>query len=248
MKTRALVLSGYGINADEELAQAFLMAGAEADRRHVADVVSEPALLAQYDYIGFPGGFSFGDHLGSGLVLANLFRQKLEPQLRSFVADGGLIIGICNGFQTLVKTGLLPALDGDDRPVVSLVHNDHGQFIDDWVLVDCESESPCVWTRGLGRRWLPIRHGEGRFVTDTPETLQRLEAEHLVALRYAGRNPNGAVANIAGICDQSGRVFGLMPHPEAFIHLECHPARRHGFEGGIGLDLFQQAVQWKENN
>ncbi|HAP44375.1 MAG: hypothetical protein A2087_03930 [Spirochaetes bacterium GWD1_61_31] len=245
MKTRALVVAGYGINADEELAVAFQLAGAEAERRHVADLVAEPALLAAYDYLAFPGGFSFGDHLGSGLVLAQLFRRKLYPELSRFVADGGLVIGICNGFQTLVKTGLLPALDGSSRPSVSLVHNQQGRFIDDWVMVEVDPASPCVWTQGLGRRWLPIRHGEGRFVTDTPATLARLEAGHLVALRYHGGNPNGSVADIAGICDPTGRVFGLMPHPEAFIHPEVHPARRHGYEGGLGLDVFRQAVAWK---
>lgn len=246
MKTNALVLTGYGINADEELAVAFEMAGAAAKRVHVADLVAQPGLLADYDYLAFPGGFSFGDHLGSGLVLAHLLRSHMAGELRRFVDDGNLVIGICNGFQTLVKTGLLPAFDGSDRPQVSLVHNDHGLFIDDWVQVEPDAQTVCVWTKGLPRRWLPIRHGEGRFVADTPDTLGRLRREGMVALRYVGRNPNGSADNIAGICDATGRVFGLMPHPEAFLHYDCHPARRHGFEGGLGLEIFRQAVGWKQ--
>lgn len=246
MSLRAIIVRGYGINADEELAAAFTMAGADAAAVHAADLIADPSALAGASFLAFPGGFSFGDHLGSGLVLANLFRSRMERELRAFVADGGLVIGICNGFQTLVKTGLLPDLDGTGRAEASLVHNDCGHYVDRWVPVRFEPESPCVWTTGLSPRMLPIRHGEGKFVAKDAETLARIEAEGLVALRYDGVDPNGSTNRIAGICDRSGRVFGLMPHPEASIHPEAHPYRRRGIPGGLGLDLFRTAVAWKE--
>lgn len=247
MDLRALVVTGYGINADEELAAAFSMAGASSDRVHAADLLANPAMLATADFLAFPGGFSFGDHLGSGLVLANLFRTRMGKELRSFVDDGGLVIGICNGFQALVKTGLLPDLDGTGKPEVSLVHNHSGLFISDWTPVRFEADCPCVWTRGLSPRLLPIRHGEGRFVPGSQTILERLERERLVAVRYDGKNPNGSANDIAGICDRSGRVLGLMPHPEAFIHPEVHPLRRHGPGDSLGLEVFRKAVAWKRS-
>jgi phosphoribosylformylglycinamidine synthase len=248
MQLRAMIVTGYGINADEELAVAFAMAGAEPQRIHVADLLDEPARLSAVSFLAFPGGFSFGDHLGSGLVLANLFKARMGNELSAFVADGGLIIGICNGFQALVKTGLLPNLDGAGMPQVSLVHNASGTFTDDWVPVRFEPASCCVWTAGLAARLLPIRHGEGRFTTATADILEQLERQHLVAVRYDGRNPNGSVNDIAGICDASGRILGLMPHPEAFIHPEAHPWRRRGFQGGLGVDLFRTAVTWAQTS
>lgn len=180
MELRAIVVTGYGINADEELAAAFSMVGAKPVRVHVADLQADPAMLAGAAFLAFPGGFSFGDHLGSGLVLANLFRTRLGTELRSFVADGGLVIGICNGFQALVKTGLLPDLEGRGEPEVSLVHNDSGVFICDWTPVRFEPGCRCVWTQGLSPSLLPIRHGEGRFTAGTPAVLQRLDRKSVV--------------------------------------------------------------------
>lgn len=245
---RAIIVCGYGINADLELAEAFRLAGAEARRVHVRDLIDEPALLTRAEFLGFPGGFSFGDHLGSGLVLAGLFSERLGPELKAFVADGGLAIGICNGFQTLVKAGILPNSRGDGRPEATLLHNDRGRFVDDWVPVRFEEASRCVWTRGLKPRMLPIRHGEGRFVAADEAALARIEGGGLVALRYDGADPNGSVNAIAGVCDPTGRVLGLMPHPEAFIHPEAHPHWRRGSVGGLGLELFKKAVAWKAAN
>lgn len=242
---RAIIVCGYGINADLELAEAFRLAGAEPRRVHVRDLMDDPALLTQAEFLGFPGGFSFGDHLGSGLVLAGLFSERLGPELKAFVADGGLAIGICNGFQTLVKAGILPNTRGDGRPEATLLHNDHGRFVDDWAPVRFESASRCVWTRGLAPRMLPIRHGEGRFVAADEAALARIEDGGLVALRYDGVDPNGSANAIAGVCDPTGRVLGLMPHPEAFIHPEAHPHWRRGSVGGLGLELFKKAVAWK---
>jgi phosphoribosylformylglycinamidine synthase len=241
MKPRALVLCGYGINSDAELAEAFALAGAEADRVHASDLLAEPERLAGYRILAFPGGFSFGDHLGSGMVLANLLRERLLGPIRDLIARGGLAIGICNGFQVLVKLGLLPGLDGPAE--ASLVHNEREGYLDTWVHVAFEPGSKCVWTAGLEPRMLPIRHGEGRFVTRDQETLQRIEAEGLVAVRYSRGNPNGSAGNVAGLCDPSGRVFGLMPHPEAFLWREQHPLRRRAESAGpTGLELFSRGV------
>jgi len=242
-RVKVCVITGFGINADEELALAFEMAGAEAERVHVRDLIDAPRLLFSYGILAFPGGFSFGDHLGSGKVFATLFRRSLGVAMADFVSAGGLAIGICNGFQVLAKMGALPNLSGAGVQEVSLIHNDSGRFEDRWVRVRFERDCPCAWTRGLPDMDLPVRHGEGKFVTKSREVRDALEARKLVALRYAGRggegpragegaiiddvpypdDPNGSEGHIAGICDPSGRVFGLMPHPEAFLFAENHP-------------------------
>ncbi len=263
MKTHALVVTGYGINAQDELREAFEIAGAHAEIQHIQNVIEKPDLLLKADYLGFPGGFSFGDHLGSGRVLANLFLLKLRPALETFIEQGGLVIGICNGFQTLVKSGLLPGFVNKTSsaqnptkqnhekeiamtPLVSLIHNTQGTFIDTWVPVEFPENSRCVWTQGLAPRLFPIRHGEGRFVADE-HVLDVLEREGLVAVRYRD-NPNGSMRGIAGICDRTGRVFGLMPHPEASIHAEVHPDRRRSMENLLGTDIFINAVAYKETS
>ena len=258
MKPTVLVVCGNGINADAELARAFDLAGATSERRHVNDIVADPGCLSRADILAFPGGFSYGDHLGSGQVLALLCRRSLRPALAAFVERGGLVIGICNGFQVLVKMGLLPnlpeapGLAGSWRRDVSLIHNASGTLYHDaWVPLRFEPDSRCVWTAGLPPRDLPVRHGEGRFVTRSPSVLAALESEGLVALRYgrpgapAGEgNPNGSEADIAGICDVSGRILGLMPHPEAFLVRENSPDRRRGGESGpLGLDIFEKGVR-----
>ncbi|HEY9594039.1 MAG TPA: phosphoribosylformylglycinamidine synthase subunit PurQ, partial [Spirochaetia bacterium] len=175
-RPRVCIVTGFGINADEELAQAFAMAGGDPHREHVRDLVDNPSLLSGYRILAFPGGFSFGDHLGSGKVLATLLRRSLGEAIGGFVADGGLVIGICNGFQVLVKMGMLPDLSGTGEQEVSLIHNESGLFEDRWVRVHFESETRCVWTRGLPDMDLPVRHGEGRFVTRTSDLLERLAA------------------------------------------------------------------------
>ena len=250
---RVCVITGFGINADEELALAFTMAGGDTRRVHVTDLIAEPSLLSSFRVLAFPGGFSFGDHLGSGKVFATLFRRSLGPGMAAFVAGGGLVIGICNGFQVLVKMGVLPNLSGTGGQEVSLIHNDSGKFEDRWVRVRFEKESHCVWTRGLGPMDLPVRHGEGRFITGTSGLLSELNARGLVALRYAApsggepgypENPNGSEGHVAGICDPTGRVFGLMPHPEAFIHAQNHPDwSARTLTGGEGLRIFENGVR-----
>jgi phosphoribosylformylglycinamidine synthase subunit PurQ / glutaminase len=240
---RALILGGYGINADAELAEAFSRAGATARRLHVADLASDPGLLAGARILAFPGGFSYGDHLGSGQVLALLCRDRLRAALERFVADGGLVIGICNGFQVLVRMGMLPNRDGAWGREVSLIRNESGRFVDGWYPISFDEGGRCAWTKGLSGREFPVRHGEGRFAARDESVLDALEAEGLVAARYVGAGPNGSSRGIAGICDPSGRVFGLMPHPECFLDPENHPARRRARGALTGIELFENGVR-----
>lgn len=248
---RAVVLSGHGINADRELCTAFEAAGAAVDRITVKRMLEQPELLESYMILAFPGGFSFGDHLGSGLVLAQWIKTRLRPAIERLVDRGGLVLGICNGFQVLVKMGLLPNIGGTWDPEVSLVHNESGRFIDSWVPVEWTSagktaeESP--WLHDLPAMMLPIRHGEGCFIAKNQEILAQVQRD-CVALRYR-ENPNGSHDNIAGITDKSGRILGMMPHPEAFIRMTQHPQwqrlKRAGANPAIfpsGLLLFRNAV------
>ena len=241
-RVKTCIITGYGINADRELATAFTTVGSEAERVHINDLITNPVMLETFRIIGFPGGFSFGDHIGSGLVFAGLFKRNLKNELSRFIENGGLIIGICNGFQVLVKMGVLPNLAGDWTPEVSLVHNEQGVFENSWVRVSRPENNNCVWTEGISDMDLPIRNGEGRFVTASPTVKRRLLDEHLVAFTYKGRNPNGSEEGIAGICDPTGRILGLMPHPEAYLYPENHPAWSRGVSGD-GLELFRNGVR-----
>lgn len=256
-KIKVILPTGFGINCERETAEAFRAAGAVVDTLHLNDLVAEPERLAAAQILALAGGFSFGDHLGAGRVLANRLRTRLDDRVGSFIADGGLVLGICNGFQTMISLGLLPGTEtspGPDRrkTPVSLTANRHGEFYDGWVTLAADSASPCVFTRGLEQLELPVRHGEGRLVA-LPTELQRLEKDHLVPLRYvdpaSGRptesfpaNPNGSALAAAGLCDPSGRLFGLMPHPEAFLHIENHPAWRRRPIQAQGLAIFENAV------
>lgn len=260
-QVRALVLTGYGLNCDMETAHAFEMAGAVAQRVHINALIGKEVRLEDFHILVFGGGFSWGDDHGAGVVQAVRIMTFLGDSIRSFIAEGRLVLGICNGFQTLVNTGLLPGFAQDyTRREVALLHNACGNFRDQWVDLTVNSESPCVFTRGMDFFPLPVRHGEGQFYAE-PEILSRLEAGQQVVLRYAaadgspaaGRfplNPNGALNDIAGICDPTGRVFGLMPHPEAFTHFTHHPdwtrikaTGRAVMDGDSpGLRLFRNAV------
>ena len=237
------------------------MAGAQVDQIHLGDMVQEPARLLDYELLAVIGGFSFGDHLGAGRALAIRLKYRLAEQIAAFVAGEGLVIGICNGFQVLVKLGLLPGFEpfhpGSEQ-LVTLTHNDSGVFRDAWVRLRVEPESKCVFTRGLTQLELPIRHGEGKFLTADAGVLRRLEAGGQIVYRYcdvAGEptedfpaNPNGSPGGIAGICDATGRIFGTMPHPEAFIYAQHHPdaQRLHALgqppREPQGLSLFRNAV------
>jgi phosphoribosylformylglycinamidine synthase len=259
------VLTGFGLNCDNETAYAFARAGATARRVHINALISGAEDLDSVDILAFIGGFSWGDDHGAGVIQAVRMRTQLGDALHRFVDRGKHVIGICNGFQTLVNLGLLPGFDGDYRTrSIALTHNDCGRFRNDWVHVTVDPASPCVFTRGLDRFELPIRHGEGKVYADPP-VMAKLAANHQVPLRYSlpdgqpagGRfpyNPNGSLDDIAGICDGTGRVFGLMPHPEAFNHWTNHPdwtrrkeRRRRSGEADVddmtpGLRMLKNAV------
>lgn len=245
MAVKVCVLTGYGINADNELVTAFRATGADAEKVHINDFIENPRLLHHYRIAAFAGGFSFGDHLGSGLVYAELFKKNLKSDLERFIDDGKLIIGICNGFQVLVKMGVLPNLHGNWTQEVSLIHNTSGRFEDSWVNLKFNPDSPCIWTKGLDTMDVPIRHGEGRFISDNPDILRELKEKNLIAVRYNGRNPNGSQDDIAGITDRTGRILGLMPHPEAFIFPENHPQwTRRTITEGEGLKIFRNGIEF----
>ncbi len=240
MKIRVLIFTGYGINADNELEWAFQAVGASPERLHVSEILEKPEILKNYQILAFPGGFSYGDHLGSGRVFAQLLERQLSQPLADFIQKG-LIIGICNGFQVLVKLGILPMTDKILKPEASLVPNSGGRFIDKWVQVKVQKDNGSPWLKGLSVLDLPIRHGEGRFIAH-PETLSRMQQNSQIAFVYSD-NPNGSMLDIAGITDPSGRVFGLMPHPEAFIERTQHPLRRRIPPSmPTGLTLFQNSV------
>jgi len=261
---RVLIITGFGLNCEQETKAAFEMCGAKADLVHLNDLLSGKFFINCYDVLSFIGGFSFGDHLGAGTVFANRIKFQFKQELEKFVADGKLIIGICNGFQTLSRLGLVPALDGKYFiQEAALAHNDSSLFRDDWVYLQAESVSPCVFTKSIDRIRLPIRHGEGKFVADQ-DVLRQIEQNNLVALRYCSEegdcncgfpdNPNGSLNNIAGICDASGRIFGLMPHPEAFLSPYNAPDwRTEKLKGilpneGEGVIFFRNAVEFVREN
>lgn len=240
------VLTGYGINADLELIEAFRRSGGQPEGVHVADLVAEPDRIADFRIVALPGGFSFGDHLGSGRVLAALLRGTILDRLRRHVDGGGLVIGICNGFQVLVELGLLPCLEGKPCRQASLIHNDSGRFVDRWVTVERENGNDSPWLGSLSRLDVPIRHGEGRFVCDE-DVLRRITTGNQVAFRYVGENPNGSLSAIAGITDGSGRILGLMPHPEAYLTAENHPSwTRGGAREPLGTALLRNGVAFAE--
>ncbi|MDJ0783919.1 MAG: phosphoribosylformylglycinamidine synthase subunit PurQ [Desulfosarcinaceae bacterium] len=261
-RLHALVLTGFGLNCDHETAYALELAGATAVRGHINALIEGEVNLADFQILAFGGGFSWGDDHGAGVIQAVRMRTNLGRQLLDFVAADKLIIGICNGFQTLVNLGLLPAIDGDyEARRVALTYNDCGNFRNQWVHLHVDQASACLFTRGLHQLELPVRHGEGKFWAPR-ETLTQLEANQQIVLRYAGpdghpaqgifpANPNGSLMDIAGICDPSGRIFGLMPHPEAYNHWTNHPDwSLHKSLGWTppedvtpGIQIFRNAVQ-----
>jgi len=257
VNVRALILTGFGINCDAETQVAFERAGAIAERVHLNDLIEAPERFRDFQIMAIPGGFSFGDDVASGKVLANRLRYRLGDPLKRFIADGKLMIGICNGFQVMVKMGILPMFDAHFRQDVTLTHNNSGRFEDRWVNLVSAHGNRCIWTRGIDAIELPVRHGEGKFIPADEIVLRRLWDNGQVAIQYATKNgalangafpqnPNGSVDDIAGICDPTGRVFGLMPHPEAFIERTNHPewTRLALPEEGAGLRIFKNAVDY----
>jgi len=261
-KVHVLVITGYGTNCHDETAHAARLAGAErADIVHFSDIVAGNVRLEDYQLMAFPGGFLDGDDLGAAQAAAQRWLHvsdaagvPLTRRLGRFLDQGGLLIGICNGFQLLVKLGLLPQMDGKRfERQVSLTHNASARYEDRWVRLVVDPASPCVFTRGLDKLTMPVRHGEGRLVVADETLLDRMEAAHLIPLRYANAqdcptedypaNPNGSPRGIAGLTDPSGRILGLMPHPEAFLHRTNAPRWTAGDKETPGLVLFENAVR-----
>ena len=221
---------------------------------HVADLIAQPQQLERFHLLVIPGGFAFGDDIAAGIVLATKLRYRLERPLSKFLGDGKLVLGICNGFQVLVRLGILPAVTGVQwQQEATLTANDSGKFEDRWVYLRIDPHCPSPFVQGLEQLYLPVRHGEGKFVPRDAEVLQALHANGQIAARYCGPegapasypwNPNGSVDDIAAVCDPSGRIFGLMPHPEAYVHYTQHPrwTREALPEEGMGVQLCRNAV------
>ena len=257
MAPTTLILRTAGTNCDAETAYAFERAGAKTEAIHINRVLENPAVLANYQILAIPGGFSYGDDIAAGRIFANQIRHHLADVLRQFIDAGKPIIGICNGFQVLAKTELLPGpLAGRIGQTCTLAHNDSGRFIDRWVHL-APKPGKCIWTQGLAPLELPIAHGEGKFVTADENVRRALWDGGQVALVYSKAdgsaadgnepcNPNGSTDDIAGVCDATGLVFGLMPHPERHIDAIQHPAwsrRGNASAEGQGLTIFRNAVE-----
>lgn len=256
-KPKVLVLLAAGINRDGDAQDAFTTAGAEAERVHINDIIDGRKRLKDYQILMLPGGFSFGDDIASGKVLANKLKYKLKEDLLQFIDDGKLVFGVCNGFQVMVKLGILPGFDGNYmRQDVTLTHNDSGKFEDRWVHLKVNPNSNCVFTKGIETLvQAPICHGEGKFIPRDDAAFKRLQDNNQIVVQYVDENgnfgpypinPNGSIAHIAGICDETGRVFGMMPHPENYILRTQHPrwTRENLPDEGDGLALFRNAVEY----
>lgn len=268
---KSIVITGNGTNCEIETAHACRLAGSdEVDVVHISELLHGVKRLDDYHFLNLAGGFLDGDDLGSAKAGANRIlnakiadkSEKLYDQFVKFINDGKLILGVCNGFQLMVKLGLLPGIKGDYlHQTTTLTFNDSGRFEDRWVYLKVNEKSPCVFTRGLRWIYLPVRHGEGKFVTESDDILDKLHKYDLIVAQYSDEeyenvamnypwNPNGSVDGIAGICNETGRLFGLMPHPEAYLHYTNHPrwTREKLPEEGRGLSIFKNAIDFIRKN
>jgi phosphoribosylformylglycinamidine synthase subunit PurQ / glutaminase len=265
-KVTVIVLTGNGTNCEMEMAHACKLAGADkVDIVHLSELLYGEKSLNDYYFLNLPGGFLDGDDMGSAKAGANRFlhahtsekNEMLYDQLLKFINAGKMILGVCNGFQLMIKLGLLPALDNDfTRQNSTLTYNDSGRFEDRWVYLKANTQSPCIYTRGADILYLPVRHGEGKFIPQDTSILRQINKKNLCALQYCSDdgfssaiyplNPNGSVEAIAGICNESGRLFGLMPHPEAYLYRVNHPrwTREKLPEEGQGLAIFRNAINF----
>jgi len=258
-KPKAIILRTAGTNCDQETAFAFNTTGAEAELVHVNQLLRKEKSLEDFQILAIPGGFSYGDDLAAGKILANELKYKLLNEVKQFISDGKLIIGICNGFQILVKAGLLPGMDGFNQEA-TLMLNDSGKFEDRWTYLKT-ADSKCVWVKDLPEViYLPIAHGEGKFVTKDNAVLNKLKENKQVVFKYSDEkgkfgdypvNPNGSMEDIAGICDETGRIFGLMPHPERHFLFQQHPhwtRLKSRTKFGDGAAIFKNGVEYAKKN
>jgi phosphoribosylformylglycinamidine synthase subunit PurQ / glutaminase len=264
-KPRALILTGYGINCEEETAFAFELSGAVSKIMHINDIIENPDILKDFQIFSFPGGFSYGDDAGSGKALANKIKNNLLDEFQAFIQRDTLMLGICNGFQVIVNLGIVPALSGTHGEAeVSLEYNRTFRYECRWIDLKIE-DSPSVFTKGMKTLHIPVAHGEGNFFA-SDKILKQLEIEKLITMRYVKPdgtaacgefpfNPNGSLNDIAAICDKTGRIMGIMPHPERnilFTHRDDwtylkEKAKRQNLdipEQGEGLSIFQNAVRY----
>ncbi|OHB45525.1 MAG: phosphoribosylformylglycinamidine synthase I [Planctomycetes bacterium GWC2_49_10] len=260
-QVRAIVLRAAGINCDLETEHALELAGATAERIHINRVIDEPGLLDEYQIMVVPGGFSYGDDVAAGKILANQIKHHLYEPAKKFIDAGKLVLGICNGFQVLVKAGLLPGVidgQGNTSQKVTITYNDSGKFEDRWIYLEPVS-SRCVFIEQGRRICLPIAHGEGKVVFSDQQTRDRINQDGFVAFKYVDAsgnegsfpvNPNGSTDSIAGLTDSTGRVMGLMPHPERFVRVTQHPhwTRIKDTCRADGMGVFENAVKYVKAN
>jgi phosphoribosylformylglycinamidine synthase len=267
-RVKALVITGYGINCEEEIAAAYRLAGAEAEIVHLNDIFLGKYSIHDYDIMNFPGGFSFGDDLGSGKVLSNKMKfKKLKSgklffdDVQDFLYEGKFILGVCNGFQFLVKMGLLPNLNNETEQEVTLTRNNSAKFEDRWIYCKVNENSKSPFLKGIDKIFLPVRHGEGKLIIKNEKIKVEIIENNLNCLSYCEKdgnetseypkNPNGSDLNCAGLIDKTGRILGLMPHPEAFLSLYNHPnwsqIKRQNpeiSEDGEGLKIFRNILEF----
>jgi phosphoribosylformylglycinamidine synthase len=266
-KIKAIVIAGNGTNCEIETAYACRLGGFDqVDIVHISELIYGEKKLNDYHFLNLAGGFLDGDDLGSAKANANRIKhavikdtgERLFDHFLQFIGKGGLILGVCNGFQLMVKLGLLPGFDQEyTRQHATLTFNDSGRFEDRWVYLKINKESPCIFTRGMDTIYLPVRHGEGKFVVKDESVLTRLHSQSQVVISYTRDdygevscdypfNPNGSLDGIAGICDASGRMFGMMPHPEGYLHYTNHPrwTREDLPDEGMGVTIFRNAAEY----
>jgi len=256
---KVLILRTAGTNCDYETRYAFEKAGAKVDAVHINILLANKSRLKDYQILALPGGFTYGDDVSAGKILANQIKYNLEEDITTFIREKKLILGICNGFQTLTKAGLLPAIDKQHQEA-TLTFNDSNKFEDRWVYLKiCSTKSIFVKDGEISKIYLPIAHGEGKFVTQDESILNKITINHQVVFKYVNEqgeetgypwNPNGSIQNIAGICDPTGQILGMMPHPERHLEPTQHPRwTRNGLkEFGDGFLIFRNAVDYVKSN
>jgi phosphoribosylformylglycinamidine synthase I len=257
---KTLVLRTAGSNCDYETVHAFQHVGSEVSLIHINQIVAGKTRLSNFQILAIPGGFTYGDDISAGKILANELKYKLTDQIENFISDGKLIIGICNGFQVLVKAGLLPEVNlSNGKQLVTLTNNDSGKFEDRWIYLKAVSKK-CVFTRGIEKLvYFPVAHAEGKFIPKDESLLKNLNRNDQIVFQYTNSNgeldgypwnPNGSIENIAGICDSTGRIFGLMPHPERHFHPTHHPRwTREGMRAEAdGVVIFRNAIEYIREN
>lgn len=248
---KVIILRAPGTNCDGETLFAFQKAGATATLVHINQLIRHDKKLSDYKIMVVPGGFAYGDDISAGKVLANELKWKLGEDINRFIVDGGLMLGICNGFQVMAKAGLLPDIGNNQAPPLTLATNDSGKFECRWVHLQVNKASPCIFTQGIESMYLPVAHGEGKVVTDI-RGLRELNTVVYYTDEAGNKqvgypyNPNGSMNNIAGVCDPTGRIFALMPHPERYVRFTQHPqwTRKKPREFGDGFAIFQNAINW----